>query len=108
MPIDLEYTFVFTPPERSLVAHMETSQAGQVGFDATLSLERRPWNAAQVRRMLVRHPAMTSKVMAEIHWEALKLWWKGVPVVPRATADKAGDGAAHAAAPAVHACSRME
>jgi DUF1365 family protein len=23
---------------------------------------------------------MTATVMAGIHWEALKLWWKGVPV----------------------------
>ena len=81
MPIDLEYTFAFTPPADRLVAHMETSRAGAVGFDATLSLERRPWNAAEIRRVLVRHPAMTAKVMAEIHWEAFKLWWKGVPVV---------------------------
>jgi len=81
MPIDLAYTFAFTPPTDRLVAHMETSQAGSVGFDATLSLERRPWNAAEIRRVLVRHPAMTAKVIAEIHWEAFKLWWKGVPVV---------------------------
>ena len=81
MPIDLEYTFAFTPPTDRLVAHMETSRAGSVGFDATLSLERRPWNAAEIRRVLVRHPAMTAKVIAEIHWEAFKLWWKGVPVV---------------------------
>jgi DUF1365 family protein len=80
MPADLEYTFAFTPPAGNLVAHMETSQAGAVGFDATLSLERRDWNAAEVRRVLVRHPAMTATVMAGIHWEALKLWWKGVPV----------------------------
>ena len=81
MPIDLEYTFAFTPPTDRLVAHMETSRAGSVGFDATLSLERRPLNAAEIRRVLVRHPAMTAKVIAEIHWEAFKLWWKGVPVV---------------------------
>ena len=81
MPADLEYAFAFTPPAGQLVAHMETSQVGSVGFDATLSLERRPWNAAEIRRALVRHPAMTARVMAGIHWEALKLWWKGVPVV---------------------------
>ena len=50
MPVDLEYTFAFTPPAGRLVAHMETRQAGSVGFDATLSLERRPWNAAEIRR----------------------------------------------------------
>ena len=80
MPVDLEYTFAFTRPASRLVAHMETSQAGTVGFDATLSLERRPWNAVEIRRALMRYPVMTARVMAAIHWEALKLWWKGVPV----------------------------
>ena len=81
MPVDLDYTFAFTPPATRLVAHIETSQAGAVGFDATLSLERRPWTAAEIRRVLVRYPAMTATVMAQIHWEALRVWWKGVPVV---------------------------
>jgi DUF1365 family protein len=97
MPVDVEYTFAFTPPAESLVAHMETSQAGSVGFDATLSLERRPWNAAEIRRALVRYPAMTARVIAGIHWQALKLWWKGVPVVPRVTADGVGERAAQTA-----------
>ena len=32
--------------------------------------------------------------MAGIHWQALKLWWKGVPVVPRVTRDGVGERAA--------------
>ena len=54
MPVDLEYAFALTPPAGSLVAHMETSRDGSVGFDATLSLQRRPWNAAEIRRALVK------------------------------------------------------
>lgn len=84
MPAELDYAFAITPPEDRLVAHMETvDAAGTVGFDATLSLERRPWNAGEIRRALVRHPAMTASVVAGIHWQALRLWWKGVPVVER-------------------------
>jgi hypothetical protein len=98
MPVDLEYTFAFTPPAAQLVAHMETRQAGRAGFDATLSLERRPWTAAEMRRVLLRYPAMTARVMTGIHWEALKLWWKGVPVVPRVTSDGVGERAAASAA----------
>jgi DUF1365 family protein len=94
MPVELEYAFAFTPPADRLVAHMKTVRAGAVCFDATLSLERRSWSAAEIRRALVRHPAMTATVMAGIHWQALRLWWKGVPVVGRITADGVGERAA--------------
>jgi hypothetical protein len=98
MPVDLDYAFAFTPPAGHLVAHMNTSRAGSVCFDATLSLERRPWNAVEIRRALFRHPAMTAHVMAGIHWQALKLWWKGVPLVRRVTGDGVEERAACAAA----------
>jgi len=91
MPVDLEYAFAFTTPADSLVAHMKTTRAGSVSFDATLSLARRPWNAAEIRRVLVRQPAMTASVVAAIHWQALKLWWKGVPVVRRVTGNGVGE-----------------
>ena len=94
MPVDLDYTFAFTAPADRLVAHMQTRRAGVVGFDATLSLERRAWNATELRRLLLRHPAMTTNVIAQIHWQALKLWWKGVPVVPRVTPHGVGERAA--------------
>jgi DUF1365 family protein len=97
MPADLEYGFAFTPPAARLVAHMKTIKARSVCFDATLSLERRPWSAPEIRRALVRYPAMTVSVMAGIHWQALRLWWKGVPVVRRLTADGVGERAAAAA-----------
>ena len=83
MPVDLDYTFAFTPPADGLVVHMDTVKAGSVSFDATLSLERRPWDATAIRRTLLRYPAITANVVAGIHWQALKLWWKGVPLVPR-------------------------
>jgi hypothetical protein len=58
---------------------MQALKDGRAFFDATLTLERRPWNAAEIRRALIRHPMMTANVIAGIHWEALKLWWKGNP-----------------------------
>ena len=36
-------------------------------------------------------------MIAGIHWQALKLWWKGVPVVPRVTADGVGEREAYLA-----------
>ena len=51
MPADLDYTFAFTPPAGRLVAHMKTVRAGSVCFDATLSLEQRPWSAPEIRAL---------------------------------------------------------
>jgi DUF1365 family protein len=73
---------------------MATQRAASRLFDATLSLERRPWTAREIRRQLVRHPAMTASVIAAIHWQALRLWWKGVPVVHRLTRHGVGERAA--------------
>ena len=51
---------------------------------------------------------MTAKVMAGIHWQALKLWWKGVPVVPRVTADGVGRTRGTPGRTSGRAASRME
>jgi len=80
MPMELEYDWVFTEPGDRLVVHMRTLQAGESLFDATLNLCRRPWNSLEIGRALLRHPLMTAKVIGAIHWEALRLLIKRVPV----------------------------
>jgi uncharacterized protein len=85
VPPDVEYAFDFSNPGASLVAHMEARREGLAFFDATLRLDRRPWTAGAIRGVLARHPLMTAGVVAGIHWEALKLWWKGVPAYDRPT-----------------------
>lgn len=98
MPPDLHYHFALTPPAERLAVHIGALRSGERLFDATLSLERRPWTAREIRRQLARHPVMTASVAAGIHWQALKLWWKGVPVVRRLTDHGVGERAAWEAA----------
>jgi DUF1365 family protein len=87
MESQVDYEFVLTTPGPTLVAHMNvvrrpfTRSGRDRLFDATLTLERQPWTAAAMRAALVRFPWMTAKVMAAIHWEALRLRLKGVPVI---------------------------
>jgi uncharacterized protein len=88
MDSDVGYEFVLTPPRDRLVAHMnvtgrrDASPARTRLFDATLSLEWRPWTARSIRSSLLRFPLMTVSVIAAIHWEALRLYFKGLPVWP--------------------------
>jgi DUF1365 family protein len=84
MDMDLDYEFVLTKPAGKLVAHMNTIERGTASgipfFDATLTLERGPWTARSLFRVLLRHPWMTAKVIGAIHWQALLLFFKRVPV----------------------------
>lgn len=80
MPMEMDYTFVFSQPDsQRLLVHMNTLEVGQPLFDATLRLRCEPWSARALHRALARHPWMTGKVVAAIHWQALKLWWKATP-----------------------------
>jgi hypothetical protein len=80
--MDQEYAWTFTPPEDRLQIHCINYQDGREVFDATLTLHRREWNRRELHRALRQFPWMTAKVVASIHWEAMKLKFKGVPVVP--------------------------
>ena len=80
MGMDMEYDWIFTEPGEKLVAHMNTVQNGKPFFDATLQLTRREWTNAEVRKTLPAYPPMPARVIGAIHWEALKLWLKRVPV----------------------------
>jgi DUF1365 family protein len=86
MDFDVDYEFLLTPPGETLVAHMNVRRGAARSatpiFDATLTLQRRPWTARSVRAALLRHPLMTAKVIGAIHWEALRLRLKRLPIVP--------------------------
>jgi uncharacterized protein len=90
MDLAPRYTWVFTPPGERLVAHMGARGCDDTFFDATLILERRPWNARELRRTLAQYPWMTAKVIAAIYWEALRLRMKGVPFHAHPGAASAG------------------
>ena len=51
--------------------------AGQGGLVATLTGPRRPLTSAAILWAALRRPFGARRVLALIHWQALKLWWKG-------------------------------
>ena len=79
MPMALEYQWGFSAPGARLAVHMSLHEQWKV-FDATMRLERKAIDGPALAGTLATYPFMTGKVVAAIHWQALRLWLKGVPV----------------------------
>jgi DUF1365 family protein len=75
--LDGTYRFRFTVSPDRFEACIDLHRDGVPCFVSRLALDRQPLTDAAIRWALVRYPLVTIKVMAAIHWEALRLWWKG-------------------------------
>jgi DUF1365 family protein len=85
----LGYSFHVRPPgEEVMVAIVASDQEGPV-LNAVLTGRRVPLTDWSLLKALVVYPLLTAKVVAAIHWEALLLWLKGVPLQPRPGAEPA-------------------
>jgi uncharacterized protein len=79
-PVAMEYRWHSTTPNKTLGLHLENWQDNVKVMDATLSLVREPITPKSMNTILIRFPWMTVKVVTAIYWQAVKLWWKGVPI----------------------------
>lgn len=83
IPMEGSYDFRVRPPrERVRIAITESDAEGPL-LHAMFSGKRRPLTSRRLLSTLITHPLMTVKVIAGIHWEALQLWLKRIPLVPR-------------------------
>lgn len=77
-----QYRWRIEPPRESVAISLGVHDRRGHVFEAYLQLDKKPFTAAAARRLLLRKPAMTLFILASIHWQALKLFVKGVPYVP--------------------------
>ena len=81
-PMDMEYHWTITAPTDRLTLGIENRDADGRAFSAGMTLSRRPLNTHQLSRLLIRYPLLTTKILAAIYWQAVKLWWKGATFHP--------------------------
>jgi uncharacterized protein len=79
----MRYHFRVLPPgERVQLRILETDREGPL-LAATFNGSRRGLNTKGLLGAFFALPLVTMKIMAAIHWEALRLWLKGARPVPR-------------------------
>ena len=85
--MNAEYHFEITPPNQQLSVFIK--EADKEGLFLTASFIGRKINITGLSlvKYLFQYPFMSAKIILGIHWEALKLWLKGVPYISHKTAD---------------------
>ena len=78
LSMDCGYRFKVRPPGGVVLIAINEHEAGKPILTATFSGNRKPLSDASLLTMLLRHPLMTVKIIAAIHFEAVRLMWKGV------------------------------
>lgn len=83
--LDMDMTYHFrlaVPGDRAFVS-IEARDADGPMLSASFAGSRRILNGANLLRVLARFPMLALQVLGGIHWEALKLWSKGLRPLPR-------------------------
>jgi DUF1365 family protein len=79
----MRYHFRVVPPKDHVKLRiLETDSEGPL-LSATFNGHRRTLTTGELLRSFFSLPAVTAKIIVAIHWEALRLWLKGVRFVPR-------------------------
>ncbi len=80
--MDQTYQFTIQPPsDRFALRIRQSGKAGET-LIATHTAKGEPLTRSALRRAFLRHPLMSFRVIALIHWQALRLFLKGVPFDP--------------------------
>ena len=75
----MHYEFRLNLPAERQVVVIRASDADGLVITASYTAQRRSLTAGHLARYFISCPMLGIKVYLGIHWEALRLWYKGVP-----------------------------
>jgi DUF1365 family protein len=78
MDMDLAYDFRLSAPAERVALGINASKGGQRVLHACLAAARRELTDGALLTLFFSIPLITAKVTLAIHWEALRLWLKGM------------------------------
>jgi hypothetical protein len=78
----MRYHFRISPPADAVRIRILENDANGPLLAATFSGRRRALTSASLARTFMALPFVTAKIIAAIHWQALRLWLKGAKLVP--------------------------
>lgn len=81
--MDCQYRFRIAPPGDVLKVLIRQEDREGLLLNATLTGKATPFTGKDLLAMALKRPLFTYKVIAGIHWEALRLWLKKIPLVSR-------------------------
>lgn len=97
--VEGEYRFTVSQPDETFHLTIVKTVGGQADFTATQTARRAPLRNATLLRLFFTMPLMTLKVVAAIHWEALRLLIKGAPFGSRPPGPEVGASLGQTLAP---------
>ncbi|HEV2503665.1 MAG TPA: DUF1365 family protein [Mesorhizobium sp.] len=83
MSTDMVYTFSVIPPGKDVAVSITASDEAGILLVARLAGTRVALSDVALARTLIFYPLLTLKVVVGIHWEALRIWLKGMRLHPR-------------------------
>jgi hypothetical protein len=81
--VEGEYRFRVAPPDDSVAVIINQTDADGLVLHAALRGVRGAMTDGSLIAAFLKYPLMTIKVIIGIHWEALRLWRKGLRLVDR-------------------------
>lgn len=79
-PMDMQYKWQIQQPSQNLRLHLSCYKKEQKHFEAAIDMYKTPLSTASLRASLLSIPSMTIKTIAGIYWQAIKLFFKRVPI----------------------------